>query len=115
MKRLILFELLRRVATNRQLKRTVTIFLGVGLIGGLLIGGLVVWGGITAFKSVADLGTHPMVQEKILNLETEIQNAPALVKAGCWGTVKSLMDVESWIEKPIVENYNTIKAACSGK
>ena len=112
MKQMIFLEFLRKIGTNRQLKQKIKIFLGVGLVGCLVIGSLVVWGGIAAFKSVAGFGTNPIVQEKILSLETELQNAPALVKAGCWGTVKSLMLVESWIEKPIAENYNTIKSAC---
>ena len=112
MKRLIFLEFLRKIGTKHQLKQKIKIFLGAGLVGCLMIGALIVWGGIAAFKSVAGLGTNPIVQEKILSLETEIKNAPALVKSGCWGTVKSLMHMESWIEKPIAENYNTIKSAC---
>lgn len=105
-------ELLKKLETKHRLKHKLKIFLGAGLAGCFLIGALVVWGGIAAFKSVASIGTNPMVQEKILNLETEIQNAPALAKAGCWGTVKSYMNGASWLEKPIAENYNTIQSAC---
>jgi len=105
-------EIFKKLETNRRLKHKLKIFLGAGLVGCLLIGALVVWGGIAAFKGVASIGTNPMVQEKILSLETEIQNAPALVKVGCWGTLKSFMNVESWLEKPIAENYNNIKFAC---
>jgi len=115
MKRLISHELLKKIETNHRLKHKLKIFLGAGLAGCLLIGALVVWGGVAAFKSVASIGTNPMVQEKILNLETEIQNAPALVKVGCWGTVKNFMNVASWLEKPIAENYNTIQSACLNK
>ncbi len=77
-----------------------------------MIGALGVWGGIAAFKSVASIGTNPIVQEKIMRLETEIQNIPALVRVGCWGTVKSLMNAERWIEKPLAENYKNIQSAC---
>jgi len=112
MKRLISHELFKKLETNHRLKQKLKIFLGAGLAGCLLTGALVVWGGIAVFKGVASIGTSPMVQEKILNLETEIQNAPALVKVGCWGTVKSFMNVASWLEKPIAENYNTIQSAC---
>jgi len=105
-------ELFKKLEMNHRLKQKLKIFLGAGLVGCLLIGALVVWGGVAAFKGVASIGTSPMVQEKILNLEAEIQNAPALVKVGCWGTVKSYMNVASWLEKPIAENYNNIKSAC---
>ena len=112
MNRLNVLELLNKLKTNHQLKRKFKIFMGAGLVGCLMIGALVVWGGIVAFKSIASIGTNPVVQEKILSLETEIQKVPALVKIGCWGTVKSLMNVEIWIEKPIAENYNSMKSAC---
>lgn len=105
-------ELLKKLETNQRQKRKLKIFLAAGLVGCFMIGALVFWGGIAVFKGVASVGTNPEVQEKILSLETEIQNAPALVKVGCWGTVKSLMNVEVWIEKPIAENYNSMKSAC---
>lgn len=112
MKLLMLQEILKNLAKDRRFKRTFKIFLGASLVGCFMIGALVVWGGIAVFKGVASIGTSPVVQEKILNLETEIQNAPALVKVGCWETVKKYINVESWIEKPIVENYSNIKTAC---
>lgn len=112
MKSLILLEMLKKLETDRRLRQKLKIFLAAGLVGCLMIGGLVVWGGIAVFKGVASVGTNPVVQEKIMRLEAEIQNAPALAKVGCWETVKSHMNVESWLEKPIAENYNNIKAAC---
>ena len=105
-----------RVAANRRYKATdepnKTLSAILAGASGIKTGNAVVWGGIEAFKSVASIGTNPVVQEKILSLETEIQKVPALVKVGCWGTVKSLMNVEVWIEKPIAENYNSMKSAC---
>ncbi len=112
MKLLLLHEMLEKLKTNRRLRRKLKIFLAAGLFGCFMVGALVVWGGIAAFKGVASIGANPVVKEKILNLEAEIQNAPALVKVGCWGTVKSLINIESWLEKPIAENYNSIKSAC---
>jgi len=112
MKSFIFLESLRKFSTNRQLKQKLKIFIGAGLVGCLMIGALVVWGGIAAFKTVSSIGTNPVVQEKILNLETEAQNMPALLNVGCWNTVKSLMNVESLLKKPVAENYNNIKSTC---
>lgn len=112
MKNNILLESLRNSTANRQLKRTFKILLGVGLAGSLLLGALVVWGGIAAFRSLTNRGTYPVVQETILNLEAEIKNLPALAHAGCWETAKSFMNVAVWLEQPLAENYNQIKSAC---
>jgi len=112
MKSYIFLESLRKFNTNRQLKQKLKIFIGAALVGCLMIGALVVWGGVAAFKTVSSIGTNPVVQEKILSLETEIENIPALVKVGCWATVKSLMSVEVWLEKPVAENYRNIKSGC---
>lgn len=112
MKRIIDLESLRKFNTSHQLKRKLKIFIGAGLVSCLMIGALLLWGGIAALKTVSNIGTHPVVQEKVLNLEKEIQNLPALVKVGCWTTVKSLMDVDVWLNTPIAENYNNIKSAC---
>lgn len=112
MKHLLLIEILRKFGTNPQLRRKLKIVFAVVFVCCLATGTLVIWGGISAFKSIAAIGTSPVVQEKILRLETTIENAPALVQTGCWETVKSLMNVEVWIEKPIAESYSKVKSAC---
>lgn len=65
-----------------------------------------------AFKTVSNIGTDPIVQKKFLNLETEFQNMPTLVKVGSWNALKRLMIVEAWFKKTVVENYNHIQSAC---
>lgn len=115
MKQIIILELLKKLQTNHPLKRKLKIFLGVGLAGFLMVGVLVVWAGFATFKSIANFGLNPVVQEKILNLETEIQNLPALTRVGCWNTAQSLFNVEVWLEKPITDNFNSIKEACFAK
>ncbi len=108
-------ELLKKLKTNHQLKRKLKIFLAVGLVGSLMVGALVVWAGLATFKSVASLGTNPNVQKKVLKLESEMQNLPTLTKAGCWPTAQSLLNIEVWLEKPFVENVDSIKLACLNK
>ena len=115
MKNIILLELLKKLKTNHQLKRKLKIFLGIGLVGAIMVGALVVWAGIATFKSVASLATNPNVQEKVLNLETEIQNLPAMAKVGCWTAAQGLLEVEVWLEKPLIDNFNSIKLACLNK
>lgn len=112
MKHIIILELLRKLKTNHPLRRKFKIFLGVGLVGSLMVGALVVWAGVATFKSVASFGADPSVQQKILNIESEIGKLPPLAKTGCWTAVKGLMNVETWIEKPISNNLSSLKLAC---
>ncbi len=112
MKHIIILELLRKLKTNHPLRRKFKIFLGVGLVGSLMVGALVVWAGFATFKSVANLGSDPIVQEKILKIESEIGKLPPLAKTGCWDAVKGLMNVEAWIEKPVSNNLSSLKLAC---
>ncbi len=128
MKHINFSEELRYLKTNFKLNRKLKIFLGAGLAGILMVGALVVWAGIATFKSVASIGTNPVVQEKIkswndtnvqekiVSLETGVKNLPApLIKVDCWTTAQSLMKVEVWIAKPFAENLNSLKIACLNK
>ncbi len=111
----LLVELLGKLKSKSQLKRKFKIFLGFGLVGTILVGAIVVWASIATFKSVANIGTNPTVQAKVLKLETEIQNLPALAKGDCWTTAQNLLAFQVWLEKPIAENINTLTTACFGK
>lgn len=128
MKHINFSEELRYLKTNYKLNRKLKFFLGAGLAGVLMVGALVAWAGIATFKSVASLGTNPIVQEKfkswnttnvvqekIVSLETGVRKLPALTKVDCWTTAQSLMKVGVWIEKPIVDNLNNLKIACLNK
>lgn len=124
MKHSNVLESLKNTRANHQLKRKLKIISGVGLAGSLMLGALFIWSGITAFKSISSIETNPVVQEKIKNwnnsnmqdkissLESDINKLPALAKIGCWTTTKSLVNVGVWFEKPISENYNSLKSAC---
>jgi hypothetical protein len=106
-------ELLKKVSGNHQFKRKLKIFLGVGLVGFLLVGGLILWAGVSAVQRVVSIGANSNVQEQVWNLKTEIPNIPSLAKVGCWDKVKGLMSVQVWLEKPVVDNIKYIKDACS--
>lgn len=127
MKHINFLEELRYLKTNYKSNRKLKIFLGAGLAGILMVGALVTWAGIATFKSVASIGTNPVVQEKIkswnntnvqekiVSIEAGVKNLPALTKVDCWTTAQSFMKVEVWIAKPFVENLNSLKVACLNK
>lgn len=103
-----------KFGSNDRLKRYLKIFLGLGCLGLLLVGGLIIWAGVATVQHVVDLGADPKVQEQVRKLKTDIPNVPALVKVGCWEKVQSLLHVQVWLETPAADNMKDLKDACLG-
>ncbi len=101
-----------KIGSNDTFKRYLKIFLGIGCLGLLLVGGLSIWVGVGTVKSVADLSTDPKMQQQVQELKSDISNMPALVKVGCWEKMQSLMNVQIWLETPVAENIQSLKEAC---
>ena len=107
-------QALNRFKDNDQLKRKLKIFLGIGCLGILLLGGLILWAGFATVQHVAGLGSKVNVQEQVQNLKGKIPGIPAIAKAGCWEKVQSLMSIQIWLETPVAENITGLKNACLG-
>ncbi|MBU1565813.1 MAG: hypothetical protein KJ630_09325 [Proteobacteria bacterium] len=99
---------------NDQLKRKLKLFLGIGCLGVFLVGGLIIWAGVTAVTHVVGLGSNVNVQEQVKNLKGNIPKIPAIAKVGCWERVQSLMNIQVWLETPLGENITSLKDACLG-
>ena len=97
---------------NDQLKRKLKIFLGIGCLGMLLVGGLILWAGVATVQHVAKIGSNVNVQEQVQNLKGNIPKIPAIVKVGCWEKVQSLMSIQVWLETPLGENITSLQDAC---
>ena len=109
-----LSETMRRFMANDQLKKKLKVFLGIGCLGILLVGGLIIWAGVATVKHVASVGANVNVQEQVQNLRTGALNLPAIAKVGCWEKAQSLLAVQVWLEKPVAENIQGLKDACFG-
>jgi hypothetical protein len=107
-------QAMNKYKDNDQLKRKLKIFLGIGCFGILLVGGLILWAGVTTVQHVADLGSKVNVQEQMQNLKGKVPEIPAIVKAGCWGKVQSLMSIQIWLDTPVAKNIASLKNACFG-
>ena len=114
MNQLELQQALNKFKDNDQLKRKLKIFLGIGCLGILLVGGLILWAGVATVQHVAGLGSKVNVQEQVQNLKGKIPGIPAIAKAGCWEKVQSLMSIQVWLETPVAENITSLKNACLG-
>ena len=100
---------------NDQFKRKLKIFLGIGCLGMLLVGGLILWAGVATVQQVAKIGNNVNVQEQVENLKGGIPKIPAIVKVGCWEKVQSLMNIQVWLETPLGDNFTSLQDACFGK
>ena len=114
MNQLELQQALNKFKDNDQLKRKLKIFLGIGCLGILLVGGLILWAGVATVQHVAGLGSKVNVQEQVQNLKGKIPGIPDIAKAGCWEKVQSLMSLQVWLETPVAENITSLKNACFG-
>jgi hypothetical protein len=114
MNQLKLQQALNKFKDNDQLKRKLKIFLGIGCLGILLVGGLILWAGVATVQHVAGLGSKVNVQEQVQNLKGKIPGIPAIAKAGCWEKVQSLMSLQVWLETPVAENITSLKNSCFG-
>jgi hypothetical protein len=99
---------------NDLLKRKLKIFLGIGCLGILLVGGLILWASVATVQQVVKLGSNVNIQEQVRNLKGELPAIPAIVKVGCWEKVQSLMSIRIWLETPVAENITDLKDACLG-
>lgn len=100
---------------NDQLKRKLKIFLGIGCLGMLLVGGLILWAGVATVQHVAKIGSNVNVQEQVQNFKGNIPKIPTIVKVGCWEKVQSLMSIQVWLETPLGENITSLQDACIGQ
>lgn len=116
MKRSLFFLILRKLKEKPHLKRKLKIFITVGLVGFLFVGAMTLWAGYAAFNYVASLTTQaaksPEVAAQIENVKTEVSRLPHLEALSCWNHAQSLMHVQPWLERPIMDNLTQLKGAC---
>ena len=116
MKREIIFELIHKLKEKPHLMRKLKIFAVIGVVGFLITGGLAIWAGVTAFNYVATKATEavqsPMAQTHVDNLKAELKNLPKIQALSCWGKAQSLLAVQPWLERPVIDNLINLKVAC---
>lgn len=88
----------------------------VGIVGILIAGTLVVWAGVSAlsyFSSVAQQAIQsPAAQAHINEIHTEMKNLPQFQAVSCWGKAQSLLAVQPWLERPLMDNLDNLRVAC---
>lgn len=119
MRQEVLIQLIRKIKSKPALLRKVKIFLVVGFVGLVLTGVLAIWAGVAAFQFAAThanrLMESPVAQAQIADVKQKAQQGLASFEPlSCWMRAQSLMSVEPWLGRPLLENLNNLKVACLG-
>ncbi len=116
MKREIVFEIIKRLKEKPHLMRKLKIFAVIGVVGFLITGALTIWAAVTAFNYVASKATEaiqsPSAQTHVDNLKAELKSLPKVQAIGCWAKAQSLLAVQPWLERPVIDNLVNLKVAC---
>jgi hypothetical protein len=100
---------------NPELLRKVKIFAVVGIFGLIVVGGLAIWAGVSALNylvvSANQVVVSPMAQDQIQNVKTKLQHIQ-FQPLHCWGKAQTLLNVQPWLERPVVDNLKNLKTAC---
>ena len=111
----ILIELIRKLKAKPELMRKFKIFAVIVGIGFLLTGALTIWAGakaITYLSGKAEVVMQtPETAAQIEKLKTEAKGL-TVQPLSCWLQAQSLLAVETWLARPVLENLNRLKMAC---
>lgn len=115
MKKLILFEFLRKLKSKPAMMRQLKIIVLVGFMGLIFVGGIAIWTGVQAINYVvattSDAIKSPAIQSQFNVAKREIQQIQ-LQPLSCWNKVQSLLAIQPWLEKPALYNFKNLKVAC---
>ncbi len=112
MKQLIFLEMLSRVRSSPNLKRKLKIFAIAGAIGFTVISGLVIWVAVSVTRFASHQIQAVNIQQQAETFENRLKTLPAVATMSCWDKAQSLMNLDSWVSRPIAENLNNLKMAC---
>lgn len=116
MKKHLIYELTKMLKQNPETMKKFKIFIVVGLASFVVIGGLVVWGSISALSFLATKAEQTLstqtAQEQITKLKSTAESLPALNTLSCWQKAESLMNLQPWLANTVVNNLMQLKSAC---
>ncbi len=115
MKRLIIFEILRKIKSRPEVLRKVKIIAFISLVGFVLVGALTIWAGVSAFKYVVATTNQavmsPQIKNQVQNMQSELKQIQ-LQPLSCWNKAQSLLALQPWLEKAALDNLRNLKVAC---
>ena len=114
MKKHLLFLLLNWLRSKPEAKKKLKIFIILGFVGFVFTSGFVVWVGFSAYEMAKQQVQSIKVEHSLRQVETAIKTMPEFNSPACWNKVQEFLTVEPWLMKPLFENWQVIKDACTG-
>lgn len=105
MKYALIFKIINQLRTQPKLLRKVKVIMAVGGFISLGVLVLAIMIGVSSFNFVA-------TKTENLLLASQKTNLPSLKPLECWNKALSLVGVEPWLTKPMVDNFTGLKMAC---
>lgn len=103
---------LQRVKFEPRFRKRLFGFLALGVLGLFLTGGLVMWGAIATYRSLANFSVSPRAQNQLDGLKKELGELPVVNSVSCFEKIQTLVDFRPWIANPVLQNLSALKSAC---
>lgn len=115
MKKLILLEAIRRMASTPKRRKKLKVFVAISLVGVLATGALAIWAGVAAFNYLATTISPASVAQKVEAAKQGVAEAPALLRPGCLNKAQSMLSLTQWLERPVQQSFRELVEACVEK
>jgi hypothetical protein len=116
MKQKIVFDFLNKTKESSKLKRKLKFFAIFGIIVFFMSSALTIWAGVTAYNYIAVKATEvirsPLALNHVENLKADFKTLPKFQAISCWSKAQSLLAVQPWLQRPALDNFVNLKAAC---
>ena len=115
MKKMILLSILKELKSTPELRKKLKTFFIIGFIGVMLLGGLTLWAGYSAFmyatKTTSQFLNTSLAQDQMQTTLAQIQRAK-LQPLDCWNQAQRLLEISPWLEQPLSDHLQSLKNAC---
>lgn len=115
MKKIIFFKSLKYLKSQPKLLKKLKLFVAVGLVSFIALGGLAIWASASAIKYVATAVNEKEIvrstRHQIESMKSSL-NQMEFHPVNCWLEAQSLLVIETWMQSSLEDNFRKIKMAC---
>ncbi len=119
MNKLVFLEIWKKLKTKPKLLRKVKMIVLIAVSFVVIIGGLMIWAGVSTYNYVASATNQvmqsPSAQARVEDLKSELKALPKIQVQSCLAQAQSLLTFQPWIDRTALENLTSLKTACLEK
>ena len=112
MKEHFLREIVYQIKSRPNLKKKIKFFLLVSVAGVIVTTALLVWAAFSFLGHVNTKLQSANLKDTVQSLQTNTQQLTQINLVSCWGQAQNMINVETWMTKPVAENLQILKSAC---